>query len=108
MSKDRAGQSVGTLSPKKCGDLVTISGTLRREVGETWDAFAAGKLQKNRLLATICQSVRSVRGMEIMLHTFWIMELHKSTNSPGQLYTKFFFSVTTLLQNVVHLRDTHP
>jgi hypothetical protein len=65
------------------------------------------KAAKNRLLATICQSVRRVRGTKLMLHTFWITEQHTNTNSPDQMYSKFFFSVATLLQNV-HIRDTYP
>jgi hypothetical protein len=47
MSKDRDGQSVGALSPKKCGGLSYNVWYVKKCLsGETWGAFAAGKLQK--------------------------------------------------------------
>jgi len=49
MSKDRAGQSVGTLSPKKYEDLVTVSGTLRREVWRNTGRVRSRKAAKNRV-----------------------------------------------------------
>jgi len=49
------------------------------------------KAAKHLLLATTCQSVRRVRDTELMLHTFWIAELHRNTNSPNQLHSNIIF-----------------
>jgi len=87
MPKDRAGQSVGTRFPKKCRDLVTMSGP-----DKTWSLrVRSSKAAKKNRVSYYLLVCERVRGTDLMFRTFWITELHRSTNSSDQLYSKFFF-----------------
>jgi hypothetical protein len=91
--------------PKNVGTWLQCLVSIRREVPRKQGRVRSRKAAKNRFLAIICQSVRRVRGTELMLRTFWIKELHRSTNSSDQLY-RYFFCRDTVAKCRPHTRHT--